>query len=189
MEIKSSEFTKGIIGTDSIMTDGKRQISFIGRSNVGKSSVINSLLNRKNLVREGSMPGRTKQIDFFLINKEFYFVDLPGYGYAQLIASQRQKLHKMMLWYLFENINLENKVVLIIDAEIGPKESDIELINMIQQYGLNLIIVANKIDKIKQSDMAVKMNKLKEVFGDTKILLFSAKTKKGREELLHEIAA
>ena len=187
MEITSAEFVKSIMGTDPIMLDGKQQISFIGRSNVGKSSVINSLVNRNNLVREGSMPGRTKQIDFFLINKEFYFIDLPGYGYAQLSESQRTKLKKMVLWYLFENIVPTNKIILIIDAEVGPKDSDLELLDMCNRYELNLLIVANKMDKIKNSEMVNKMKKLKDIFQDTKIILYSAKTKKGREELLHEI--
>jgi GTP-binding protein len=187
MTITSAEFVQGITGTNPIMTDGKRQIAFIGRSNVGKSSVINSLVNRKDLVRAGSMPGRTKQMDFFIINNEFYFVDLPGYGYAKLSEPERLKLKKMMLWYLFENLDPNKKVVMIIDAEIGPKDSDIEILNMIREYKLNLILIANKIDKIKPKDLMKSINAIKEVFRDIVVVPYSAKTKAGREELLKEI--
>ena len=92
--IKDAKFIKGIIGTDNLLTDGTPQVAFIGRSNVGKSSIINALVNRKGLVSSSSQPGKTTEINLFNINKELYFVDLPGYGYAKLSQKKREKLRK-----------------------------------------------------------------------------------------------
>src|SRR6266516_2479045 len=98
-KITSARFIRGIIGTNDILFDGLPQIAFVRRSNVGKSSVINSLTNRKDLVKVGKKPGKTTEINFFLINERFYFVDLPGYGYARLTPAEREKIRKRMLWY------------------------------------------------------------------------------------------
>ncbi|MEI7603636.1 MAG: ribosome biogenesis GTP-binding protein YihA/YsxC [bacterium] len=187
MTIKTAQFIKGIIGSDEILKDGRKQIAFIGRSNVGKSSVINSLVNKKGFVRSGSMPGRTKQMDFFLINEDFYFVDLPGYGYAQLSEDQRVKLKKMMLWYLFEDKNPTRKVVLIIDAEVGPKDMDLEVLDMLKLYELNVIIVANKSDKIKKSEIIKRLAILQGQFPEFNVILYSTKTNEGREQLWEEL--
>jgi len=100
MNITSAEFVKGIKGTDKILYDGKLQVAFVGRSNVGKSSLINSLVNRNNLARSSSQPGKTVRLDFFLINNSFYFVDLPGYGFAKFSQEKHEDIRKMMLWYL-----------------------------------------------------------------------------------------
>src|SRR3990167_3085191 len=118
MIISSAKFVKGITGTDDILYDGIPQIAFVGRSNVGKSSVINSLVNQKELVRVGKKPGKTTEINFFLINNKFYFVDLPGYGYAKLSPAEREKARKRMLWYLTES-EARPLVVLILDIKAG----------------------------------------------------------------------
>src|SRR3990167_7680582 len=103
MKIISAKFVKGITGTDDILYDGIPQIAFVGRSNVGKSSVINSLVNQNELVKVGKKPGKTTEINFFIINNKFYFVDLPGYGYAELSPIEKEKIRKRMLWYLLES--------------------------------------------------------------------------------------
>src|SRR3989338_2063045 len=103
MKITSAKFVKGIIGTDDVLYDGIPQIAFVCRSNVGKSSVINSLVNQADLVKVGKKPGKTTEINFFLINRQFYFVDLPGYGYAKVSPVEKEKIRKRMLWYLTES--------------------------------------------------------------------------------------
>lgn len=178
MEIKTAEFIKGIIGTNEIIEDNYPQIAFIGRSNVGKSSLINSLTKRKKLVKSGSTPGKTKQINYFLINKNTYFVDLPGYGFMKGPLKQREKIRKMILWYLFRSQIDFKKVILIIDAKIGLTKFDQEMVDLLEQNEQEYIIVANKMDKLK-----------KNVRPDLNLdfIPYSAKTNKGREELLENI--
>jgi len=113
MKIKSAEFIKGAVGADNIFENEIPQIVFIGRSNVGKSSVINSLANQKNLAKTSSFPGRTQEINIFLINKAFYLIDLPGYGFAKIPKEVRYKIQKMISWYLFDSDYVFKKVVLI----------------------------------------------------------------------------
>jgi len=187
MEIKTSKFVKGIIGTDKILEDGKPQIVFIGRSNVGKSSVINSLAKRNNLVKSGSRPGKTQQINFFLINEKVYFVDLPGYGFITASLERKEKIRKMILWYLFYSEVKFKKVVLIIDALTGPSEFDKEILGLLNKNEYPIILVANKIDKLKKNKLTGRLKVLQEETGHNEIILYSAKTKKGRDELLAKI--
>jgi len=187
MEIKSAVFIKGVVGTDDILDDGKPQIAFIGRSNVGKSSTINSLVKQGNLARTSSYPGRTQEINLFLINKSFYLVDLPGYGYTRTSKTERAKLQKRIYWYLLDSDYKQKAVVLIVDANVGLTEDDARMIYSLEEKGKNLIIIANKIDKIKKSDYAKKMEKLQEAVGEHKIIPYSAEKKIGVGELLKEI--
>ena len=145
----SAEFIKGIIGTNDILYDGKFQVAFIGRSNVGKSSLINSLVMKKNLARSSSKPGKTIRLDFFLINNKFYFVDLPGYGYSKVSDKRHDELRKMILWYFLYAGVKERIAVMIIDAKIGLTELDEEMIDILKENKINFVIVANKIDKLK----------------------------------------
>jgi len=184
MEIKSAEFIKGIKGTDSILEDGIPQVAFIGRSNVGKSSTINVLVSRKSLVKTSSKPGKTREINFFLINKEIYFVDLPGYGFAKLALRRVDKLQKHILWYLETNEITPKYVVVIVDAKVGLTELDKEFINFLNELGHKIIIVANKIDKLKKNDISKQINNIKKEVGDIDVFPFSAKKKIGRQELI-----
>lgn len=186
MDIKSAEFIKGIIGTDKILEDNRPQIAFIGRSNVGKSSVINLLVKRKNLVKSSSKPGKTKQINFFLVNKKFFFVDLPGYGFMKTDLKRKEKTRKLIIWYLFRS-NVEiDKIVLIIDAKTGLNDFDLEMIELLRKTEKNFVVIANKIDKLKKNEIKKQINLFQEEIKE-KIIPFSAKEKKGREELLREI--
>jgi len=187
MDIKTAEFIKGIIGTDKILEDGKPQVVFIGRSNVGKSSVINSLVQRKNLVKSSSVPGKTQQINFFLINKEIYFVDLPGYGFIKMSLKKKEKIMKMMSWYLFRSGVKFKKAVLIIDIKVGPSAFDIEMFDLLNRHDYEVVVVANKVDKLKQGEINRQLNLIREKIKTNDILLYSAKTKKGREDLLKVI--
>ncbi|MFC1720892.1 ribosome biogenesis GTP-binding protein YihA/YsxC [Patescibacteria group bacterium] len=181
--IKSVQFIKGIRGTDEILNDNKANIAFVGRSNVGKSSVINSLLGKKDLVKTSSIPGKTREINFFLVNDSIYFVDLPGYGFAKISQSAREKLRKLIIWYLTESNAPIRTVALIVDSRIGCTEFDYEMIDILEDVGINYVVIANKSDKLNQKEKSVITKKLKEEFGD-KYFLYSAKNKKWADNIL-----
>ena len=185
--IKSAQFVKGIVGTDPILQDKTPQIAFVGRSNVGKSSVINALTNTKGLAISSSTPGRTLQLNFFLINENTYFVDLPGYGYSKTSLAFAEKMRKMIMWYLEFNEVRPKKVVLIIDGLVGPKKHDIEMMELLQENGHAILVVANKMDKVKASELVKKKRAIEEVLNTKNIIYFSSKNKKGKEELLEQI--
>lgn len=178
-------FIKGVMGTDPLLEDGTRQVAVIGRSNVGKSSVINSLLARKNLVKSSSKPGKTTEINVFGVGEALYLIDLPGYGYAKLAPKHREKLRKMILWYLFEAPRADDRtVVLIIDAVVGLTDNDREMIIALQDDGQRLVVVANKFDKIPPSKRHKRLNELVAEVGAVEHLIpYSAEKHMGREEL------
>lgn len=188
MIIKSAIFVKGVIGTDPIFENGTPGVVFIGRSNVGKSSVINSLANQKSLVRVSSTPGRTQEINVFLINKSFYLIDVPGYGFAKVPREVWHRIQKMIDWFLFTSNYKFKKVVLIIDANIGPTREDMAMYDCLVEAKHDIVIVANKIDKIKKSEYDAKINKIKETFKKYKVIPYSAEKKLGVGELIGEIA-
>ena len=178
MIIKKAEFIKGILGTDDILFNGKKQIAFVGRSNVGKSSLINFLLNQK-ISKTSKTQGKTKEINFFLINDDFYFVDLPGYGYAKLSKKDREKLAKHIFWYLNSSEVKTKKVVIIVDAVVGITEFDELVMETCEKLGRKYVIVGNKIDKLNQKDF----NSVKKRWGEYGVLWVSVKKKKGLEGL------
>lgn len=183
MKINSAVFLKSIAGTDKILYDGKLQVAFVGRSNVGKSSLINSLANVKNLAKSSSHPGKTKRLDIFLIQNKFYFVDLPGYGYTETNAKVQEDFRKRMLWYLMYSEIKNRLIVHIIDAKVGPTKFDFEMHDLLTESKLNFIIVANKIDKLKMGEKVKQLKNIKEAFPGFKIFPYSAKTSEGKKEL------
>lgn len=187
MEIKSVKFIKSVNGTDDILYDNIPQIAFFGRSNVGKSSVINSLINRKNLVKSSNRPGKTQNLDFFLINNNLYFVDAPGYGYSKVPDKRKEKLRKLILWYLLYSEVKNRKIVLIIDAKVGPTSFDIEMIELLQKNNENIIIIANKIDKLKKNNIKKQIEYIIQKIKNDNVIPYSAKEKNGKEELLSKI--
>ncbi|MBU4082459.1 ribosome biogenesis GTP-binding protein YihA/YsxC [Patescibacteria group bacterium] len=188
MMIQSAEFVKSVLGTNEILYSEYPQIAFVGRSNVGKSSVINSLVERKGLVKSGSTPGKTQQINYFLINKNTYFIDLPGYGFMKISLKQKEKIRKMIIWYLFKSSVIFKKVVLIIDAKVGPSAFDIEMLGLLRKRENDFVIIANKSDKLKQKEVKKQLEMIKKKTGEANIILYSAKTNRGREELLEQLA-
>ncbi len=185
MVIRSAQFIKGILGTADVSNDARRPtFAFVGRSNVGKSSVINSLVNRRDLVRSSSTPGRTQEINYFLINEELYFADLPGYGYAKMPQRQREKIRKLLAWFLGSSEVRIDAVVLIIDVNVGLKESDFEVLELLHSIGRRVILVANKADKSGKTSVQKQIGLIKRVVGACDLISYSAKTKQGREELL-----
>lgn len=187
MKIQSAEFIKGIRGTDDIMQDGVPQVAFIGRSNVGKSSVINSLVNLRDLARSSSTPGRTRELNFYLINRRWYLVDLPGYGFASGSLDERDSLRKLILWYLLYASAENHAVVLVMDAYVGLTRYDREILEILDGKGKRIIIVANKIDKLKKSEVKRKLEDIQVVCGPYEIIPYSAKKKINVQVLSDEI--
>ncbi|MFA6408193.1 MAG: ribosome biogenesis GTP-binding protein YihA/YsxC [Candidatus Paceibacterota bacterium] len=190
MKITSAEFLKGITGTDVILTDGVPEIAFVGRSNVGKSSVINSLVNRKELVKTSNRPGKTTEINLFGINnKKCYLVDLPGYGYAKRSPKEKDKIEKLILWYLMYSEATVAKVVLILDAKAGLTAFDEEMIRVLREHGHPLTVVMNKVDKVNQKEMSAQLRAIKEFSHEAIVVPYSATeaTPKERDALLRNI--
>lgn len=187
MKIESAQFIKGALGSDGIFENGIPQVAFIGRSNAGKSSVINSLVNQNDLAKTSSFPGRTQKINLFLINNSLYFVDFPGYGYTKVSDKLKDSLRAMVNWYFFVSNYEQKKVVLIIDASVGPTRDDLDMLHSLEDYKKDIIVVANKIDKIKQAEYEKQFKTIKELIKVHQIIPYSAKKKIGVKELLKEI--
>jgi GTP-binding protein len=181
--IKSATFIKGAVHDTGLPETILPQIAFIGRSNVGKSSVINSLTNRNKLARSSSTPGFTAEANFYLINEEFYLVDLPGYGFARGSHTQRDKIARIIEWYFISEKTKPKKVVLIIDAKVGPTVDDINFYNFLNEHQKDIIIIANKFDKLKQNEVFVTIKKIEDIFEGKKIIKYSAREKIGIDEL------
>lgn len=185
MIIKKCEFIKSAVQQNQYPQLNLPEIAFSGRSNVGKSSLINSLLNRKKLVKTSSSPGKTRLINFFLINDQFVLVDLPGYGYAAVSKSQKQAWGKMIEDYLRFRESLKN-VVLLVDIRHEPTADDKLMYDFLKYYKKSVIIVATKLDKITKSSVNKNLNIIKQKLGTTQndiLIPYSSETHFGREEL------
>jgi len=187
MNITSAKFVKGVVEEDETLDDGKPQIAFIGRSNVGKSSTINSLTKDKSLARISALPGRTREVNIFLINNSFYLIDLPGYGFVESSLKAREQLQRLIDWYLFESHYEQKAVVIIVDANVGVTEKDLDMIKKLEEGRKNIIVVANKVDKIKKSEYKTKLQILQQKVGKHKVIPYSAKTKTGLGAVINEI--
>ena len=172
--------------TSSLPQNNMPEIAFAGKSNVGKSSLINSLVNRKALARTSSQPGKTQTINFYNVNEEMYFVDLPGYGYASVSKEVKEKWGIMIEKYLHSSEMLK-AVFLLIDIRHEPSANDINMYQWILANGYEPIIIATKLDKIKRSQIQKHVKMIRtglNVVSGTKILPFSAQTKQGKDEIL-----
>ena len=161
------------------------EVAFAGKSNVGKSSLINALMNRKSYARTSSQPGKTQTINFYNINDELYFVDLPGYGYAKVSQQEKEKWGKMIEKYLHRSKVLQ-AVFLLVDIRHEPSANDRQMYEWILANGYHPIVVATKLDKINRSQIAKQVKLVKQGLGvdkDTIVIPFSAETKQGREEI------
>lgn len=189
MEIKQAEFTTSAVLQSQYPMDNRLEIAFVGRSNVGKSSLINTLTNRRKLVKVSGTPGKTKLVNFFLINNEFYFVDLPGYGYAKVSKVEKQNWGKVIETYLINRSQLK-KIVLLVDCRREPTEDDIIMYKWIKYYNYDTIVVATKIDKLKKSEIQRNLKVIKdalELQPNDQLLTFSSLKKLGKEKLLEVI--
>lgn len=161
------------------------EVAFAGKSNVGKSSLINALMNRKSYARTSSQPGKTQTINFYNINDELYFVDLPGYGYAKVSQQEKEKWGKMIEKYLHRSKVLQ-AVFLLVDIRHEPSANDRQMYEWILANGYHPIVIATKLDKINRSQIAKQVKLVKQGLGvdkDTIVIPFSAETKQGREEI------
>lgn len=171
--------------TSKLPQTGRPEVAFAGKSNVGKSSLINALMNRKSLARTSSAPGKTQTINFYNINERIYLVDLPGYGYAKVSEEIKAKWGKMIEDYLHQSREIR-AVFLLIDIRHNPTENDRIMYRWIRDHGYEPIIVATKLDKIKRSQIQKQLRLVRqglEVTPGTRIIPFSAQTKQGREEI------
>ncbi len=219
---------------DPILEDGTPQIAFIGRSNVGKSSVINSLTGQKGLARTSSFPGRTQEINVFIVKgrafaaerdprgkpgapaaapvhgsypwpgtaehdprgkpgapaaveERYYWLDLPGYGYSRHSLETKRQLHRLIDWYLYQSPYRQKLVVLIIDAEVGPTENDFEMLRALEATKKPVLIVANKVDKIRKSKAAARLLEIRAQIGNHEVIPYSSEKGIGRKELAEKI--
>jgi len=186
MNIESAKFIQGVVGPTDILTNGTPQIAFIGRSNAGKSSLLNSLTNSKKLAIASKTPGRTREINVFLVNGTHYFMDLPGYGYAKAGGDTIKKISTLISWYLFESDN-DPKIVLLIDSVIGPTKDDRGILAELEKAGSEVVIVANKVDKIKKSHYLKHIKELQQQIPQYKLIPYSSKTGVGVQELRQEL--
>lgn len=186
MEIKQSEFIISAVKPAQYPTDNRVEYAFVGKSNVGKSSLINTITNRRKLVKVSGTPGKTRLINFFLINSDFYFVDLPGYGYAKVAKVEKAKWGRMIEDYLISRPQLQ-KVALLVDVRHKPTQDDIMMHQWIKHFGYEVVIVATKQDKLNRAEL-VKSNKvIRETLAlddSEKIINFSSLKKTGIKELL-----
>jgi GTP-binding protein len=186
MKIISAEFVKSAYERIHWPSDGRREVSFLGRSNVGKSSLLNSLLQRKALARTSNTPGRTQCINFFLVNDEFYFVDLPGYGFAKVSKSMRADWGKMAEQYLDEREELKLSIQLI-DARHKPTSLDIQLHEWLVYNEKPHVVVATKADKLSNNELQKQLKVIGNTLTGSKIMAYSSETGKGRDQLWAEI--
>ena len=189
MKISKVEFAKGVIGDDYGLKDNLPHIAFFGRSNAGKSSVINSLVGKKDLAKTSKVPGKTREANFFRINNAFYFVDFPGYGYAKRSILERNKIIKRIFWYVkFSNVR-PKAVFLIIDANVGLTALDRDMIKILEANKHQIVIVANKIDKLAIGVVEKRLSLIRKEARDIPVLGYSAKTNKGKNELTEKIVS
>lgn len=185
MIVKSAEL-ETVCGITSKLPDNDLpEIAFAGKSNVGKSSLINGLLNRKSLARTSAQPGKTQTINFYNVNKNLYFVDLPGYGYAKVSVEIIAKWGKMIERYLHGSPQLK-KVFLLIDIRHVPSENDCMMYDWIVDNGYEPVIICTKLDKIKRSQVQKNLKLIREkldLVPGTTMIPFSAQTKQGRDEI------
>lgn len=189
INFNKAEFILSAVRPSAFLRDGRPQVAFAGRSNVGKSSVINRLLNRKNFARVGATPGKTTQVNYFLIDGKIYFTDLPGYGYAKVSKEERDRWGQLMESY-FQEERLISLGVLIVDARHKPTADDVTMCTWFKESGCPLIVVANKLDKLKKSEIDPNMQRIWETLElpDTAVLIpFSAEKGIGKTELLSAI--
>ncbi len=185
MKINNVEFTTSAVRRSQYPEGKIPEFLLVGRSNVGKSSFINTLINRKNLARTSSIPGKTQTLNFYLINECFYFVDVPGYGFARVSKKLKNKFGEMIEDYLKERDNLK-MVFMIIDFRHKPTEDDVLMYDYMKYYNIPVTIIATKSDKVSKNNYDKNLKIIKETFllsDDDKVIIFSSLKKTGKNEV------
>lgn len=195
MKIESAEFLLTALRQDQFRRDGLPEVAFVGRSNVGKSSLLNRLLQRKGLARTSSTPGRTQAVNYFLINRRYYFVDLPGFGYAKASKADRASWAELIESYLsFEGEKAERRlgIIQLVDGKVGATELDVQAQQYFRSLGIEPTIVATKIDKVKRGERARRLVEIRQQLtlpDDAEIYAVSAETGEGVQPLWKGILA
>ena len=190
MNFNKVEFVLSAASREGFLRDGLPQLAFAGRSNVGKSSVINRLVNRKNFARVGASPGKTSQINYFRLDGAAYLVDLPGYGYAKVSKAERDRWGRLMEAYFASGLITAG--VQIVDARHKPTADDVTMVNWFYDTGCPVIVAANKLDKLKRSEIEPNLQRIRETLElreEDRLVAFSAERGDGREELLAALEA
>lgn len=190
INLQMAEFIRSAVKREDFPRDGLPQVVFSGRSNVGKSSVINRILNRKNYARVGNSPGKTIHINYFKIDGKFYLVDLPGYGYAKVSQTEKARWGKLIETW-FDDPQLMTLGCMIVDARHKPTADDCTMGEWFKQTGKPFLVIANKLDKLKKSEIEPNLQRIRdtlELDEGIKVIPFSAEKGTGREELLGKIA-
>lgn len=182
--ISNVSFLKSITNIKDKPTPKLPELAVVGRSNVGKSSLINSIFNQKKLAKISSTPGKTRLINYFIVNNKFYFVDLPGYGFARVSKHDTEKWKKMIENYLKDNSDLR-LVLLLVDSRRGIMQIDITTMDWLSYYQINYKIVLTKVDKISNNELLKTKSKVIEQIEDENVMIFSSKNGKGRNELIN----
>lgn len=186
MKPTNAKFIASAATAASIPRETLPEIAFIGRSNVGKSSLLNSLLGVKGLARTSSTPGRTQTLNFFDINGEMIFVDLPGYGYAKVSQTERQHWGKLIEKYLAQRASLV-LCILIVDARHEPSPLDLQMKSWLEHFGLSFLVVTTKVDKLSANEQKASLQRARKVLATERIIPYSAVTRAGAKQLWDEI--
>ena len=189
LNLNNAVFVTSAASEKKFISSSLKGIAFAGKSNVGKSSVINSLLNRKNLAKTGAQPGKTVHVNYFLIDERVYFIDLPGYGYAKVSASEKERWGKLMESFFAGNDTYDIGIF-IVDARHKPTQNDVTMAEYFKSSGKKFAVIANKTDKLKRSEIESNMKLIRETLGlsdDTELIPFSAQSGTGRAEVMNYI--
>lgn len=189
MKINSVEFIVSAVRRSQYPEDKLPELLLVGRSNVGKSSFINSIINRKNMARTSAIPGKTQTLNFFLVNKSFYLVDVPGYGFAKVSKQLKNKFGMIIEEYLRERENLK-MVFMLVDFRHKPSEDDILMYNYLKYYNIPVTVIATKCDKVSKNSYDKNKNIIKNtlnMINDDEIIMFSATNKYGKKEVHDKI--
>ena len=189
MKIMSAEYILTGVREDQYPADGLPEFVILGRSNVGKSSFINSLLNKKNLAYTSGKPGKTRALNFFLINKEFYFVDVPGYGYAKVSKKQREEFGQMIEWYLTNRKELQ-RAYMIVDLRHKPSVDDELMFNYLKHFGIEVTVIATKADKVRKTHLPKHIRLVETTLGlaqGDNLIIYSSENLLGKDNVLNQL--
>lgn len=188
MDVHNVELTISAVAPKQYPTGNLPEIALVGRSNVGKSSLTNTLINRRSFARTSSQPGKTQTLNFYKIEDQLYFVDVPGYGYAKVSRTEREKWGKMVETYLSSRDQLKG-VITLVDGRHKPTEDDIAMHEWLKYYDIDMLVVATKMDKIAKSKWSHQAKVIKEALDidDNSLVLFSSETKAGKDDVWHWI--
>ncbi len=184
MKLKDVEFSRSVaINAEKVFLDNKKEIIFIWRSNVGKSSLMNALFNKKDLVKTSSRPGKTKLANIFVVNKKYNFTDLPGYWFAKLGKEIKEHLDALNSWYMDERLDFIKRAVILIDAKIWPQPADIDMYEYLLEIGVPMFIVLSKVDRLNKSAIQKSANHTSSILAGQPIFTTSSKKNIGIKEL------